>query len=536
LTEAACAGSITEEQHEKLNALLASNDDAKLFYVTYLRMHGALLWHCRDAGVQVPVLSAPLVASPVFSPTPTGSTVSFFYGALGCVSSGWPMAYLLATVILGIGLAIGAVTYVSQPMCVTAMARPAVERFPALMPTPKAATVGRITGIADCRPTDPKAAVTENAPVSLGQRYALASGLMEITYSTGAKVILQGPVKYEVESTNGGFLSLGKLTGSVATEAARGLTIRTPTATVTDLGTEFGVEVEASGATRSHVFKGEISVATGAAASQRKLVRLKVNESVFVDRSGNLSSRQGADADRFVRQLEFNPFPGVLTAEEGTEVYAETFNRDSKLFPADYPNWTFGQPEPGTSGEAAAATIVEGVLRLTRDAVTGAPAWHVDAATTTRKFSGRMIVSVDIGSDGRNFGYSHVAIRLGQVIVVFHPGFSSKDGAFLRGAFRVEGIMPGTDMGFTPDVDVLHHLFVYFDGKDAYQVCLVDGLHSRNVFRTAFTAPQNSGKAFSISVHRSGNDNTGMFDNLRVIQLPEIKQPATIHKDGGGVP
>ena len=30
--------------------------------------------------------------------------------------------------------------------------------------------------------------------VSLGDKFALASGLMEITYDTGAKVILQGPV------------------------------------------------------------------------------------------------------------------------------------------------------------------------------------------------------------------------------------------------------------------------------------------------------------------------------------------------------
>ena len=48
--------------------------------------------------------------------------------------------------------------------------------------------------------------------VSLGQKLDLASGLMEITYDTGAKVILQGPVTYEVES-NGGYLSVGKLTG-----------------------------------------------------------------------------------------------------------------------------------------------------------------------------------------------------------------------------------------------------------------------------------------------------------------------------------
>ena len=38
---------------------------------------------------------------------------------------------------------------------------------------------------------------------------------MEITYDTGAKVILQGPVTYEVESKDGGFLSVGKLTARV---------------------------------------------------------------------------------------------------------------------------------------------------------------------------------------------------------------------------------------------------------------------------------------------------------------------------------
>ena len=38
---------------------------------------------------------------------------------------------------------------------------------------------------------------------------------MEITYDTGAKVILQGPVTYEVESSHGGYLSVGKLTGRV---------------------------------------------------------------------------------------------------------------------------------------------------------------------------------------------------------------------------------------------------------------------------------------------------------------------------------
>ena len=120
--------------------------------------------------------------------------------------------------------------------------------------------------------------------VSLGQKFELASGLMEITYDTGAKVILQGPVTYEVES-NGGYLAVGKLTGKLEKKVASGqwsvvskstisnqqstisnpqslipnpFVIRTPTATVTDLGTEFGVEVKEDGGSEVHVLAGEV--------------------------------------------------------------------------------------------------------------------------------------------------------------------------------------------------------------------------------------------------------------------------------------
>ena len=67
--------------------------------------------------------------------------------------------------------------------------------------------VGRITGMVDCK-------WNGGSRVSLGQKFDLASGLMEIAYDTGAKVILQGPVTYDVEA-NGGYLAVGKLTGKL---------------------------------------------------------------------------------------------------------------------------------------------------------------------------------------------------------------------------------------------------------------------------------------------------------------------------------
>ena len=54
--------------------------------------------------------------------------------------------------------------------------------------------------------------ITQHSLLHLGDRLALRSGLLEITYDTGGKVILQGPVAYELESPAGGYLSVGKLT------------------------------------------------------------------------------------------------------------------------------------------------------------------------------------------------------------------------------------------------------------------------------------------------------------------------------------
>ena len=135
----------------------------------------------------------------------------------------------------------------------------------------------------------------DSPSVPLGSKYELASGLMEITYDTGAKVILQGPVTYEVESRTVGILSVGKLTARVENakqqaaiskspnlQISQLFVVRTPTAIVTDLGTEFGVEVRESGATSAHVFRGivEVQPAANDGKQQGQAVRLTENESV----------------------------------------------------------------------------------------------------------------------------------------------------------------------------------------------------------------------------------------------------------------
>ena len=89
------------------------------------------------------------------------------------------------------------------------------------MPTPE--FVGHITGARDCTCSDPHP-FAAGMPVALGRTCDLTSGLLEISYDSGAKVILQGPCRYEVDSPAGGFLSLGKLTARVEQKGEGGRT------------------------------------------------------------------------------------------------------------------------------------------------------------------------------------------------------------------------------------------------------------------------------------------------------------------------
>ncbi len=204
---------------------------------------------------------------------------------------------------------------------------------------PQMVFVGRITGMAEVKwSQDPDYLPPLGAHVSLGREYKLDSGLMQITYDTGARVILEGPCSYKVESARGGYLALGKLTARIEEgrrekreKGAKSQTanpksrnpripespnpripkspnpfvVRTPTAIVTDLGTEFAVEVDGSGGTRSHVFQGTIEIRP-TAASTAGPVRLGVGETALVDSTGGRIAKRRSVAGqsaRFARRM-----------------------------------------------------------------------------------------------------------------------------------------------------------------------------------------------------------------------------------------
>ena len=350
LIDGVCTATITDEQNARLEAFLLHDADAQWFYLQHVHLHGSLLWNEQSqsewntvkqmkqrglapAGVEkTDQVESPRIASipQVWMESPGGSSF---------ISSGWPVAYLIATAVVGIGLALAAITQVSEPTSIVQDATSARPRSSLSIPSPKTEIVGRITGMVDCQweeaargrgaeesgQTNLKSKIRNlKSPVFLGDRLALRSGLLEITYNSGAKVILQGPVTYEVESAAGGYLLVGRLTAKLEKKeeqtvsrssllAASSLfVVRTPTAVVTDLGTEFGVEVRKDGSTVSHVFRGSVEVrgTSDAVRANQAVCVLLAGESAQVmtpvkpmESSTTEIQRVRVDAGQFVRQL-----------------------------------------------------------------------------------------------------------------------------------------------------------------------------------------------------------------------------------------
>jgi hypothetical protein len=221
-------------------------------------------------------------------------------------------SYALAALIVGVGMLIGWA-------CKVSVHEPFANAPPTSPTTPIRSQsdlvfVGRVTGTVECKWSDSRTGTVDYAYVPLGRKYALASGLMEITYDSGASVILEGPCTYIVESKTGGYLGFGRLTAKMDDKGDGGrgkregnqqasiakqtgaekplspvasvsrFVVRTPTAIVTDLGTEFGVTVDKSGLTESHVFRGRVLMAAAASAArlQDREITLTANQSARI--------------------------------------------------------------------------------------------------------------------------------------------------------------------------------------------------------------------------------------------------------------
>lgn len=108
----------------------------------------------------------------------------------------------------------------------------------------------------------------------------LKSGAVQVEFSRGARVVLEGPAEMQLLTDNEAFLRTGKLRAHVP-DAAHGFTVRSPGFSVVDHGTEFGVNVPLAGSSEVHVFNGLVALHR----AQTKEKQLRRDQAVQIDNS-----------------------------------------------------------------------------------------------------------------------------------------------------------------------------------------------------------------------------------------------------------
>lgn len=88
---------------------------------------------------------------------------------------------------------------------------------------------------------------------------SLKSGTAKIEFFSGARVTLQGPAEFALNSSMRGYLRSGKLL-AYCPAVAHGFTVGAPGCAVMDLGTEFGLVVDTAGGAKVVVLKGRVSL------------------------------------------------------------------------------------------------------------------------------------------------------------------------------------------------------------------------------------------------------------------------------------
>lgn len=134
-----------------------------------------------------------------------------------------------------------------------------------------------------------------------GETVKLDKGMVEIQMDDGPVVLVEAPAEVRLEENNQVFLMQGKVTADVP-KSAIGFTVRTPSATVVDYGTQFGVAVDRFAATEAHVLRGQVEMRLGSNVRVfDKALRLSANQAGSV--SGQTLAMIPAAVNQFAYRI-----------------------------------------------------------------------------------------------------------------------------------------------------------------------------------------------------------------------------------------
>ncbi len=317
LLRAAMDGPAEAVDWPRLERLLDENSDALAAYVDLMTVHALLCWQAggvqkgrkgegekgsekwevaNDKCLQLPARHSPHATPPSRWAAPRDNVA---------------VAVAIILVVTFLPLTAWLMRTPSRPAEIANNA--GTKRFDAAGASPESSSlkpVARLARTVDCHWV--KASMGPNRePLQVGgdmaadQQVRLESGLAEIVFASGARVILQGPAEFRLESALAAVLSRGKITVTVEEAKAKGFTIHSPGMQAIDLGTEFGLEVAPNGLEQVHVFRGEVDVSTSPAKGSPAVAkRLIAHEGMEVNLNTNGAKMVANNGDRFARSLK----------------------------------------------------------------------------------------------------------------------------------------------------------------------------------------------------------------------------------------
>ncbi|MGO8748361.1 MAG: LamG-like jellyroll fold domain-containing protein [Thermoguttaceae bacterium] len=223
-----CDGQITPEQAARLEELAGRSDAARQSLLFYLQLHGELYWdHAVGAG----------------NPRPVEKRVARARRSVR-LAIGSSLAAALAICVLGAWHWWAGQHAQDGPLPAEAVARPAEA-------------VARIVRSVQADGAAGGLAASGEFNLAAQTHLDLGRGLVEIEFRSGATAVVEGPARLDLESPRQVFMASGRLT---VQSPLAGFAVRTPQLTATDLGTQFGVAVEADGTSEVQVFAGAVEV------------------------------------------------------------------------------------------------------------------------------------------------------------------------------------------------------------------------------------------------------------------------------------
>lgn len=220
--------------------------------------------------------------------------------------------------------------------------------------------VARVAATRNCRWRGGTTDLGFGADVAGGQRLELETGLAELTFPGGARVVLEGPAAFRINDSQTVELFSGRVAATVPTET-QGFSVRTPHLVVAKTGAQFGVVAGSDGSDEVHVFEGAVEArAVDRRGRITSVVNLASLEAARFGAANHRFARFNADDESFVRSLETRTGPG-----EGLLAFD---NFSYPAGPVAWQNGGFGWVGPwadleASSTEAAGAAPSNGVAR-----------------------------------------------------------------------------------------------------------------------------------------------------------------------------